>query len=60
MVTEKLLYVVGMMYIDSQNFEPEAITGTQEKARQWINEKMEGYQYNGIGYYTIREIPYVG
>ena len=57
---KRCMYVVGMHYIANLNsFEPEVICGTHEEAKQWIEEEMEGYQYNGMGHYIVREIPYV-
>lgn len=61
MTVKKYLYVVGMRFIGNMNsFTPEAICGSQIAAEKWIKDKMEGYKYNGLGYYAIMEIPFVG
>lgn len=60
MVVKKYMYVVGMHYIANLNsFEPEVICGSCEDAKKWIEKKMEGYVYSGLGMYIVKEIPYV-
>lgn len=58
---KKYMYVVGMHYMASLNsFEPEVICGTHEEAKKWIDNKMDGYKYSGLGVHIVKEIPYVG
>ncbi len=57
---KRYMYVVGMHYIANLNsFEPEAIFGTYEEANKWIEEKMDGYKYSGLGTYIVKQAPYV-
>lgn len=60
MVIKKYMYVVGIHYIANLNsFEPEVICGTYDEANKWIEEKMDGYKYSGLGMYIVKEIPFI-
>jgi len=32
------------------------VTKTREKAIEWIEKKMEGKEYSGLGYYAVAEL----
>lgn len=50
------MYLI-IMHIFSGNYDmPCAVAETQEKAQEWINNKMDGYVYNGDGVYQIKPI----
>lgn len=53
-----VMYLVYMRYLN--NISPPTflvLTETREEAVHWIELKMEGKQYNGLGVYDIKEIP---
>ena len=51
-------YLVEMYYLADNSSEPIVVCDTKEKAQDYIDNEMKGYQYNGTGYYRIRKIKY--
>jgi len=50
------MYLVVMKWIGNYGVDICVVAETREKAQDWIDNKMEGKQYSGIGYYSIVEV----
>ena len=51
-------YLVEMYDIASNTSEPICFCDTEEKAKEWIDNEIYGYEYTGTGYYRIKKIKY--
>lgn len=51
-------YLVELFYIPTSSTEPLVICDTEEKAQEWIDKEMTGYEYNGNAYHRIIPIKY--
>ena len=51
-------YLVELFYIPTSSTEPLVICDTEEKAQEWINKEMTGYEYSGNAYHRIIRIKY--
>lgn len=49
-----IIYIVGTHWINNSNFEIEKVFNNAEKAKKYIEEQMEGKEYNGLGFYDIK------
>ena len=50
------MYLAVMKWIGNYGVDICVVTETREKAQEWIDNEMEGKQYNGMGYYSIVEV----
>ena len=50
------MFIVYMQYIHSSQKVLCVVTKSREDAKQYIEKKMEGRTYNGLGVYSIDEI----
>ncbi|MCG8541226.1 MAG: hypothetical protein MJA82_15020 [Clostridia bacterium] len=49
-----VIYIVGTHWINSSDFEIEKVFDNAETANKYIEEQMEGKEYNGLGFYKIK------
>lgn len=50
------MYLVIMKWVGNYKDDICIVAKTREKAQEWIDKKMEGKQYSGLGYYSIKEV----
>ena len=54
------MFLVEMYCINAETSTPIAIFKSIADAERWISNTMEGYNYNGTGYYRIVRVKYYG
>ncbi|MBA4700297.1 MAG: hypothetical protein H2212_12765 [Ruminococcus sp.] len=53
------MWLVYLQWVIGNQIEPCAIAKSEEDAKGYIAEVMEGKQYSGLGVYKIKELPLV-
>lgn len=50
-------YIVGTQWIVENKYICEKVFLDKKRAEKYIDEQMEGKEYNGMGFYKIIEVP---